>query len=159
MKENYIISKAQKDDIVGIYNLLHREFIKKYSSNSEKSEWKKHKKWYEFWIKSPYYIIYVLKDLKEKILGQVRYEIDGEVAIVNIFLDKNIRGEGYSEEFLNKTLEELKFEKHEVKIVIANILEENEISKKIFLHLGFEEKKTETTNVLEYSIYMKVIGN
>ena len=68
MEVNYIISKATEDDIVGIYNLLHRAFIKKYYPNSEKSELEKHKKWYEFWLKSPYYLIYVIKDLKGKII-------------------------------------------------------------------------------------------
>jgi RimJ/RimL family protein N-acetyltransferase len=154
---NYIISKATKDDIVGIYNLLHREFIKKYSSNSEKYEWEKHKKWYEFWIKSPYYLIYVMKDLRGKIIGQVRYEIDGEIATISIYIDKEKRKQGLGKIFIRETIEELKFENIEIKLIVAYILEENESSQKVFTDIGFKLNEKKNYNGIEHLVYGKNI--
>ena len=157
MEENYIISKAKKDDIVGIYNLLHREFVKKYSPNSEKIELEKHRKWYEFWLRSPYYIIYVIKDMKGKVVGQIRYEIDGEISIISIYLDKENRGKGLGKIFVERSIEELKIEKKDVKLVIAYILEENDISKKMFCSFNFLFSERKNYNGIEHLIYMKKI--
>ena len=157
MEENYIISKAKKDDIVGIYNLLHREFVKKYSPNSEKSEFEKHKKWYEFWLKSPYYLIYVIKDLKGKVVGQIRYEIDGEISIISIYLDKKNRGKGLGKTFVERSIEELKTEKKDVKLIVAYILEENDISKKMFCNFSFLFSERKNYNGIEHLIYTKKI--
>ncbi|UUV19201.1 GNAT family N-acetyltransferase [Fusobacteria bacterium ZRK30] len=157
MEGNYIISKATKDDIVGIYNLLHREFVKKYSLNSEKEELEKHKKWYEFWLKSPYYLIYVIKDPKRKVIGQIRYEIDGEISIISIYLDKENRGKGLGKIFVERSIKELKTEKEDVKLIVAYILEENDISKKMFLNFGFLLSEKKNYNGIEHLIYTKKI--
>ena len=157
MEENYIISEATKDDIVGIYNLLHREFVKKYSPNSEKSELEKHKKWYEFWLESPYYLIYVVKDLKGKVVGQIRYEIDGEISIISIYLDKANRGKGLGGIFVEKSIEKLKSEKKDVKLILAYILEENDISKNMFLNFGFVFSEKKNCNGIEHLIFTKKI--
>jgi len=154
---NYIISKATKDDIVGIYNLLHREYVKKYSPDSEELEWGKHKKWYEFWLKSPYYLIYVIKDLKGKIIGQIRYEIDGEISIINIYLDKEHRGKGLGKIFVEKTIKDLKIKKEDVELIIAYILEENDVSKKMFINFGFVFGEKKNYNGIEHIIYTKKI--
>jgi len=157
LEVNYIIIKATKDDIIGIYNLLHREFVKKYSPNSEESEWEKHKKWYEFWIKSPYYLIYVVKDLNEKVIGQIRYEIDGEISIINIYLDRENRGKGLGKIFVERSIKDLKSEKKDVKLIIAYILEENYISKKMFFNFGFLFSEKKNYNGIEHLIYTKKI--
>ena len=58
-------------------------------------------------------------------------------AIISIYLVKKIRGKGYSEAAIYYSIEELKFERPQVKKVCAYILDENEISKKIFLKNNF----------------------
>ena len=115
MKVDYIMSRATKDDIVGIYNLLHRKFVKKHSPNSEKTEWKKHKKWYEFWLRSPYYLIFVIKNRAGNLIGQVRYEIDGEIAVINIFLAKEYRGKGLGGTFVEMSIDQKSNKAHDQK--------------------------------------------
>ena len=159
MKINYLMSKAEKDDIIGIYNLLHRDFIKKYSKNSEKFEWERHKKWYEFWLKSPYYLIYVLKDLKGKIIGQIRYELDGELAIINIYLAKENRKKGIAKIFVKESIEELSFEKNHLKLVVAYVLEENKRSQNLFLNLDFLFDGKKIVDGIEYLVYIKKINS
>ena len=157
MEVNYIISKATKNDIVGIYNLLHREFIKKYSPNSERLEWEKHKRWYEFWLRSPYYLIYVIKNINQKIIGQIRYEIDGEIATISVFFDKDNRGKGLGNFFVERSIEGLKLEKKDVKLILAYILEENENSIKMFLNSNFILDEKNCYNGIEHLIYIKKI--
>ena len=124
---------------------------------SKELEWEKHKKWYEFWLKSPYYLIYVIKDLKGKIIGQIRYEIDGEISIINIYLDKEHRGKGLGKIFVEKTIKDLKIKKEDVELIIAYILEENDVSKKMFINFGFVFGEKKNYNGIEHIIYTKKI--
>jgi RimJ/RimL family protein N-acetyltransferase len=157
LEVNYIISKAKKYDIIGIYNLLHKNFIIKYSPNSEKLEFERHERWYQFWLKSPYYLIYVVKNLEEKIIGQIRYEIDEEMSIISVYLDKENRGKGLSKIFIERSIEDLKIEKNNIKLIVAYILEENDISKKIFANSGFVFKGKKIYNGIDHLVYMKKI--
>jgi len=157
LEVNYIISKATKNDIIGIYNLVHREYVKKYSPNSEKLELEKHKKCYEFWLKSPYYIIYIVKDKKGTVIGQIRYEIDGEISIINVYLSKKNRGKGLGKIFIERSIKNLKVERNGIKVILAYILEENDISKKIFLNFGFLFSENKNYNGIDHLIYIKKI--
>jgi L-amino acid N-acyltransferase YncA len=154
---SYIISKATKDDIVEIYNLLHRKFIQKYSSNSEKYEWEKHKKWYEFLIRSPYYEIYVIKDNSNKVIGQLKFEIDGEIATLNIFIEEDKRGVGLGKKLLEESTKLLKLEKKEIKLIVSYILEENDISQSLFENLGYVYGGKKNYNGIEHLIYTNEI--
>ncbi len=156
-KESYIVEEAKKNDILGIYNLVHRDFIAKNFTKSQELELEKHKRWYEFWIESPYYLIYVLKDINRKIIGQIRYEIDGEIAIISIYIEKEKRGKGLGKYFLEETMMGLAADKKEVKLIVAYILEENQNSLNMFSSFGFLGGEKAGFNGIEHLIYTKKI--
>jgi len=152
-----IIRKAKVEDIPEIYKHIHLGYVKKYCHKHEEDEWEKHRKWYAFLINSPAYLLYTIEDMAGKFLGTVKFELHENEAVINIYLCEDIRGKGYSESVVKLSVEELKFEKPEIQKVIAYILEENEISIKIFSKTGFEYKGKKEYMGVKHLFYTKEI--
>ncbi len=150
-----ILRKAKENDIADIYKYLHRDFIKKYSSNSEKDEWIQHKRWYKFLINSETYLLYIVEDENGSFLGQVKFEIDEEIAVVSLYLIEDIRGRGIGKGVLEISLEELTFESNDVKDILAYILDENERSIRLFKSCGFDFIGQEEHQGLDHLVYRK----
>lgn len=133
-----ILRKMEEKDISNIYKYIHLDYVKKYFPDKEEEQWEAHRRWYSFVINSPTYLFYTIESLGRDFLGTVKFELVTKTrAIISIYLVKKVRGKGYSEAAVHHSIEELKFERPQVKKVCAYILEENEISKKVFLKNDF----------------------
>ena len=133
-----ILRKMEEKDIQNIYKYIHLDYVKKYFPDKEKEQREAHKRWNSVVINSPTYLFYTIESLGREFLGTVKFEMKSKTqAIISIYLVKKIRGKGYSEAAIYYSIEELKFERPQVKKVCAYILDENEISKKIFLKNNF----------------------
>jgi len=133
----YQLRKAKEEDIINLYNLLHRNFIKQYSDNSEDEEIEKHKKWYRLLINSFFHELFIIEEDKE-IVGQIRYKYRKSVMTVNIFISDKKRGQGLGKRFLLESLEIIRKEYPNLKKVRAEVLEENIVSQNLFKNCGFE---------------------
>ncbi|WP_372713837.1 N-acetyltransferase family protein [Ilyobacter sp.] len=153
--KDVILRKAEERDIPEIYEHLHRDYVKKYFSENESREWENHKKWYKFLINSPYFILYVLEELNGNFLGQLKFELDGETAILSIYMSKSSRGAGLGKKAILKGMEELALSCENTEIVLAYILEENEVSIKTFEKAGFSFEKEEEYHGIEHLLYVK----
>ncbi|WP_319369900.1 GNAT family N-acetyltransferase [uncultured Ilyobacter sp.] len=153
--KNVILRRAEESDISEIYEHLHRDYVKKYFAENENREWENHKKWYKFLINSPYFLLYILEDLDGKFLGQLKFELDGETAIVSIYMSKSGRGLGMGKKAILKGMKELTLSCENIEIVLAYILEENEASIKTFEKAGFLFEKIEEYQGIEHLLYVK----
>jgi len=149
------LRKADESDIADIYKYLHRDFIKKYSQNGEKAEWRNHRRWYKFLINSDSYLLYIIEDESGRFLGQLKFELEGETSIVSIYLLKEIRGRGLGKVIIDMGLEELLYESEEVDVVLAYILEENDASLSLFRSCGFTYEGEEDHGGLDHYLYIK----
>ena len=147
--------KANESDIADIYKYLHRDFIKKYSEVGEKAEWQNHRRWYKFLINSSNYLLYIIEDENGRFLGQLKFELEGETSIISIYLLKEIRGKGLGRSIIEMGLEELQHESDEVDVVLAYILEENEVSVNLFKSCNFEYEREEDYGGLDHLLYIK----
>lgn len=157
MRTLIILRKANQEDISKFYKYLHRDFIKKYSTLDEKEEWKNHRRTYKFLINSPNYLLYIIEDEQGRFLGQLKFELEGEIAIVSIYLVNEVRGQGYARNILLNGLEELIHESDEVRIVLAYILEENESSIKVFESIGFVYENDKEHGGLDHKLYTRAV--
>lgn len=153
--ENIILRKAASCDIPEIYKHIHRDYVKKYFSEKERQEWENHKKWYKFLINSPYFILYIIEDFNGRFLGQLKFELDEETAVISIYMSRCMRGKGFGEIAVLKGLEDLENLCKNIDIVLAYILEENEISIKTFEKCGFSFEKVEEYNGIDHLLYVK----
>ena len=154
-----ILRKMEEKDIPNIYKYIHLAYVKKYFPENEKEQWEAHKMWYSFVINSPTYLFYTIESLSREFLGTIKFEIITKTkAVISIYLIKKIRGKGYSEKAIFQSIEELKFERPQVKKIYAYILEENEISKKSFLRSGFIFKGTKEYSGAEHLLFEKKLN-
>ena len=152
-----LLRKTTENDIEEIYKYIHLDYVKKYYTNLDE-QWKAHERWYKFLINSDAYILYTITSTKTgKFLGCVKFELDGECAVINIYLVKDIREQGYSHGILTLSIEELKHEKPEITVVLAYILEENEISVNAFKNIGFQYEGVENYKGIEHMLFVKIL--
>lgn len=153
-----ILRKMEERDIPNIYKYIHLDYVRKYFPNKQIEQWEAHRRWYLFVINSPSYLFYTIESLGREFLGTVRFEIIGKSKVaISIYLVSKIRGKRYSESVIFYSIEELKFERPQLKKVCAYILEENEISKKIFMKNAFVYKGIKEYMGAEHLLYERKI--
>ena len=153
------IRNMREDDIEIIYKNLHLDFVNKYFKNKKQQQkiHKNHNEWYKTHISSFDYSIYVFEDEENNFVAMTSYEILRDIAKVNIYLNKDFRNKGYSQEILSESINKFLNDNKNIKYLQAYILEENIASKKIFENLGFiyDDKKEICNDRLEYLIFIK----
>ena len=151
----------REDDIEIIYKNLHLDFVNKYFKNKKQQQkiHKNHSEWYKTHISSFDYSIYIFEDEENNFVAMTSYEVLKDTAKINIYLNKDFRNKGYSQEILSKSIEKFLQDNKEIKYIKAYILEENIASKKIFENLGFvyNNEKEICNDGLEYMIYRKMV--
>ena len=151
----------REDDIEIIYKNLHLDFVNKYFKNKKQQQkiHKNHNEWYKTHISSFDYSIYIFEDEENNFVAMTSYEVLKDTAKINIYLNKDFRNKGYSQEILSKSIEKFLQDNKEIKYIKAYILEENIASKKIFENLGFiyNNEKEICNDGLEYMIYRKMV--
>ena len=151
----------REDDIEIIYKNLHLDFVNKYFKNKKQQQkiHKNHSKWYKTHISSFDYSIYIFEDEENNFVAMTSYEVLKDTAKINIYLNKDFRNKGYSQEILSESIEKFLQDNKEIKHIKAYILEENIASKKIFENLGFvyNNEKEICNDGLEYMIYRKMV--
>ena len=150
-----ILKKANSYHISEIYKLLHRDYIKKYSEKTEKEEWKAHKQWYKFLINSPKCELFIVSNSKDVVLGQVKYELESDCAVVSIYLKEEARGKGYAKDLIKTSIEEMKVLHGEVRSISAYILDENKASIRVVESLGFVYRSEKSYCGTEHRFYVK----
>ena len=148
----------RENDIEIIYKNLHLDFVNKYFKNKKQQQkiHKNHNEWYKTHISSFDYSIYIFEDEENNFVAMTSYEILRDIAKVNIYLNKDFRNKGYSQEILSESINKFLNDNKNIKYLQAYILEENLASKKIFENLSFIYDKKEICNDrLEYLIFIK----
>ena len=155
------LRNMREDDIEIIYKNLHLDFVNKYFKNKKQQQkiHKNHSEWYKTHISSFDYSIYIFEDEENNFVAMTSYEVLKDTAKINIYLNKDFRNKGYSQEMLSKSIEKFLQDNKEIKHIKAYILEENIASKKIFENLGFvyNNEKEICNDGLEYMIYRKMV--
>lgn len=135
------IRKMQEKDIEDIYLFIHKAYVEKYYPQEVPQQWEAHRRWYQFVLQSSAYVFYIIEQQAE-FVGTIRYELEEERAYVSIFLKEEMRGKRIGRQALEKSLEAL-LQEEDLEEIYAEILEENEVSKRLFLSFGFTEEKKE----------------
>lgn len=158
MSNSIFIRNVREDDIEEVFLHSNQDFVRKYSINKEKISWTDHIIWFNNIIVDANSIFYVVTDDRNKHLGQIRYRIEDDTAVVSISLSELIRGKGYSETLLYDSMNRLFTEKNELKSVVAYISEKNIPSLKLFEKAGFSYC-TSHEEFLKYIFCREVYNN
>lgn len=138
-----LIRKATSNDISDVFELSNKDYVRKYSINTAKILWDEHLKWFNNALESKNVVFYIVTNKDNIFLGQVRYNITNNDAIISISLIDKLIGKGLSKSILDNAINALFQERIEVRTITALVSESNFPSLKLFNKLNF---RLETTN-------------
>jgi RimJ/RimL family protein N-acetyltransferase len=147
LREKLVFSKASKSQCDLLYKWANDSEARKNSFNPEQIPYETHVKWFEGKLRSSSSYIFV-GFIDSTPVGQVRIDIDGLSAMISYSIDKEWRGMGLGNAFLQELPGLL--EKHDIKVdrLIGKVKVGNLQSQKAFERAGFQ--KHEEKGFFEY---------
>lgn len=98
--------------------------------------WPAHQDWLARKLASPDTRIYLLED-DTKVIGQIRYDREGDIALIDVSIVREERGKAYGKELLKATMERACRELG-VGALVALVKPSNDVSARLFAGEGFE---------------------
>lgn len=138
----YSLRDLEHSDMEALFQLSNQDYVRKHSIQKEKIEWEQHVEWFNKIKESTNDYFYVITNNKNDFLGQVRYKIENDSAVVSISLGEKLVGKGLSDYFLKKSIDLLINENSELSKIIAYISTENIASQRLFKKAGFTYLET-----------------
>jgi len=153
------LRKADFRDALDIFNTSNDPLVRRISFDTRPIEWQHHVSWLKEKLQNNNCVFFVAGTLKE-IYGQVRFDINPEKnnAVINISLNKNIRGLGLSSSIINRSVNTLFKMRKDVKSVHAFIKRENIPSNKSFKKANFKFSKNVRVKRNESKLYVYTKG-
>jgi len=116
--------------------------VRKVSFSSEPIAWHQHLKWFNSKLHDPNCVFYIAVDEDETSIGQVRYDVNEDEAVISVSLDARFRGRRYGTTMIALASQKL-YRTSQVKLIHSYIKPGNEASTRAFLKAGFEQAGTE----------------
>ena len=108
------------------------------SFSTDPISWEHHVRWFAEKLKDPEHVFFILLNLDDEPIGQVRYAVNGKEAAISMSISPKFRGLGYGSQGIRMTIAEL-FTHVDVDVIRAHIKPENLKSVKAFTGAGFRE--------------------
>lgn len=105
--------------------------------------WEEHVKWFNSKLKDPRCVFYIATDQEAVPLGQVRYDLNGEEAVISVSLDRNFLQKGLGSKVIECASKKL-FGSSPIMRIHAHVKGGNEASMRAFVKAGFEVVGPET---------------
>jgi RimJ/RimL family protein N-acetyltransferase len=112
--------------------------VRAVSFSTEPIPWEDHVQWFLSRLHSPNSIFYIGVGRHHLPIGQIRYDLEGDEAIISISIDKKFRYQGYGYNFINLGCKKL-FLDSKVSLIRAYVKSDNQISMKAFYQAGFQD--------------------
>jgi UDP-2,4-diacetamido-2,4,6-trideoxy-beta-L-altropyranose hydrolase len=127
---------VQSQDCCMVWEWANDPVVRTQSFSTEKILWEKHVAWFESQQTNASIRFYMAVDKNDVPAGQIRYQIDGQEAVVSVSLAPEQRGKGYSAEIIRLGTREL-WATTKTNIIHAYIKQNNTASVRAFIKAGF----------------------
>lgn len=127
---------ANMDDCKAIYRWRNAEETRKYIFNSEPISLDEHIKWFRESLENPNRKI-LIAELNGTSVGVLRYDIDGRLAVISIYIVPGIKDYGIGTQIIRTGSDWLRCHFPDVHKIQARVFPENAASKKAFINAGY----------------------
>lgn len=127
---------AEAEDSPLYYDWVNEPEVRHNSFHSDPISWESHQSWFQRKLTDPNCYLGLL-EANDLPVGQIRFDIQGEEAVVNYSLDILVRGRGWATHLVRLGMELLK--NIQPTYVRAEVKAQNVASRAVFLRLGFKE--------------------
>jgi UDP-2,4-diacetamido-2,4,6-trideoxy-beta-L-altropyranose hydrolase len=139
---------ATRDDIRQLWEWANEPGTRAASFSPEPIPWERHQRWFPIKLTDPHCIIFIAAvEWESNPLGQVRFEREGDDAVISISLDASFRGRGYGPALIRLASAEA-FRRWPVGRIVALIRADNPASRQAFRKAGFADDGTAEVRVL-----------
>ncbi|MBN1160576.1 MAG: UDP-2,4-diacetamido-2,4,6-trideoxy-beta-L-altropyranose hydrolase [Dehalococcoidales bacterium] len=139
---------VDSDDCRLLWEWANDKTVRAMSFSTQKISWEEHLRWFKEKLESPECIHCIVLDDNDIPVGQVRFDLHGVEADINISIDSKERGRWYGSAGIREATQKL-FTDTGIKIVNAYVKSENTASIHAFIEAGFRQKGTVTMHGCE----------
>lgn len=139
MKNRIELRCAEEGDCRVVYDWANDAAVREASFSSETISWDTHVKWFRNKLKDPECEMYIALNEEGKQIGQVRFEMDRNDAVISVSLSPSFRNKGYGREIIEMGTR-MFLEKKNVRQVRAMIKQDNFASIRAFENASFEKR-------------------
>jgi UDP-2,4-diacetamido-2,4,6-trideoxy-beta-L-altropyranose hydrolase len=132
------LRNATEDDCALLWNWANDPEIRAAAFSSAPILWENHVKWFTARLADEASVFYIALDSDDAAVGQVRYQIEADRAVLSVNLDRQFRGKGFARQMLNLANRKL-FQTSSVKCIDAFVKPGNTASLKTFASAGFRQ--------------------
>jgi len=151
-KHNIRVRESKLKDMYAVLNISNEIDIRRNSFNSKKIRLNEHKSWYSNKLNDKN-CVFLVAEIDNNIIGQIRFEVNEDEAVISISIAKDFRGFGIGAVIIKKALSILKANKKNVVCVKAYVKKNNINSRKFFENNDFRyfrETKIKGHIAIEY---------
>ena len=132
------LGSAREEDSELVWNLVNEESVRAMSFESSQIPWESHLEWYGARLADERCCFWLARDSAGEFVGQVRFDCEGESAVISLSLTPEFRGRGYSGLLIWVACRQFS-ERFPRLPVLAWIRPENKSSIRAFEAAGFEK--------------------
>jgi UDP-2,4-diacetamido-2,4,6-trideoxy-beta-L-altropyranose hydrolase len=137
------VRPVQQSDCRQLWEWANDPFTRRVSFSPDTICWEDHVRWFTHKLMDKNAMLYLAVDDAQSPVGCIRYEIEGERAIVSINVAVQFRGKGYGAVMLAMANERL-FQNTPVHVIDAFVKMENTASIRLFVAAGFSRQSDKT---------------
>ena len=144
--------RASTEDRMIFFNWANEKETRAQSFNSDPIPYEDHVRWFDNKLNDNKSAIYIITYNKEDI-GQVRFDIEKDCAIISYSIDQKFRNQGWSSPLLQRGVAQFKKDHQNSYLIIGFVKKENIASSIAFRNLGFRESiATEYEHSFKYEM-------
>ena len=140
--DKFYLRKACEEDMELLFEWANDPKVRQNAFHTEPIPYEEHQKWFCGLMKDENRVQYIFME-ENKPVGQIRFTIEGDEAVIGYSIASDMRGKGYGRKLLSLAQEEFFASYPMVKKLIGQVKKENMASKKCFADSGFEESFTQ----------------
>jgi len=134
------LKSATFNELKFLLELRNDFLVRKNSFNHDSVKFESHRRWLRRILSNSNHRLYIVVDKQKQPIGQVRFDLRGHTAEINVALIQEARGRGFGKEAIRESSALFLSQNPHYKI-LARVKEDNSISLKAFLNVGYKEEK------------------
>lgn len=127
------VRKAKRKDAKRIWEIRNQLSVRKWCTNKQKIEWKKHYRWFSDKYFSDGKNLCLVLELMNEVIGYCRFDWRRNHYVVSIAIDSIYRRRGFGSYLLSRSLNKISRKNQ----IMAEIVKENRSSLKLFKKNNF----------------------
>jgi len=144
------LRRASDEDARILFHWVNETEVRRRSLNSRPVVWEEHCRWLEGKLQDENCDLFIGLDGKGEAVGMVRFDCQGDTAVISISVDSKCRSLGYGRELI-RIGSRLILNERRVNSIIAQIKPDNIASVKSFEKAGFKFNRSTIADSLEIS--------